>query len=126
MVDVKKVVKYAGKDVEVVKKVSSTSKEAQEHLESKDKAKVGNASLDALVAMTQGTKDISTVEKSSYDWDQFKAKNNVGEELEEANRKNGYLQKQDFLNRVDQRQFELEKAQRERERVKRMASAKKK
>lgn len=31
-----------------------------------------------------------------------------------------YLEKQDFLNRVDHRQFELEKSQREAERVKRM------
>ena len=85
-------------------------------------------SLDTLVHSLESKKTISTIDKSSYDWDQFKEKEGIKEEVEKA-KKNGldidvalirrYLDKQEFLSRVDLRQFEKERAQRERERIQR-------
>lgn len=53
---------------------------------------------------------LSTLEKSKLDWDKFKRDENIGDELKSYNMgKNGYLDRQDFLQRADLRQFELEK-----------------
>ncbi|MCJ8733380.1 hypothetical protein PDJAM_G00222610 [Pangasius djambal] len=53
---------------------------------------------------------MSTLEKSKLDWDTFKAEEGITEELAIHNRgKEGYVERKNFLERVDQRQFELEK-----------------
>ncbi|GLV33996.1 yeti [Carabus blaptoides fortunei] len=53
---------------------------------------------------------ISTLEKSKLDWDRFKQDENIVDELSAHNKgRHGYLERQDFLQRADQRQFELEK-----------------
>ncbi|XP_016839719.1 craniofacial development protein 1 [Nasonia vitripennis] len=62
-----------------------------------------------LGSLNKKTK-LSTLEKSKLDWNQFKEENNLKEEINTFNRgKNGYLEKQDFLQRADSRQFEIEK-----------------
>ena len=54
------------------------------------------------------------MDKTSLDWDTFKDQNQLKEDLEEkVQGKNAHLIKQDFLTRVDLRQFEKEKAQRD-------------
>ncbi|EQC35575.1 hypothetical protein SDRG_06864 [Saprolegnia diclina VS20] len=68
--------------------------------------------LDAIVDALQQPKKVSTIEKSSMDWDSFKEKEGIVDELEQYT-KDGYLEKKDFLHRVDLRKFELEKAERE-------------
>ncbi|KAL7307925.1 hypothetical protein TKK_0000018 [Trichogramma kaykai] len=56
---------------------------------------------------------INTLEQSKLQWDKFKEENDLKEELTTYNRgKNGYLEKQDFLQRIDSRQFEMEKEMR--------------
>ena len=64
---------------------------------------------------------MSTVQKTSNDWESFKESDKqLQDELEKnAQGKDAFLVKQDFLNRVDQRKFELEKDERDRERAKR-------
>lgn len=53
---------------------------------------------------------ISTLEKSKLDWDNFKKQENIEEEINTHNKgKDGYLERQDFLQRADLRQFEIEK-----------------
>ena len=65
---------------------------------------------------------ISTIAKSAADWDQFKDKTGLGDKLEEqATSNTAYLNKKDFLDRVDHRTFEVEKKERDRERQKRGA-----
>lgn len=122
-VTLEKTVKYAGKDLRVTKVVDANSAEATaaaaEAKEQSAKRVAPESKLDDVLVALQQPKSISTVEKSSYDWDKFKNENKLNDELAEAT-KTGYLEKQDFLNRVDHRQFELEKQQREVERVKRM------
>ena len=68
----------------------------------------------------KGPNTVSTVEKTSFDWENYKNEHGITEDVEKYT-KNGYLTKQDFLNRVDLRQFEMEKKERERQRTKRDA-----
>lgn len=74
--------------------------------------------VDNLLAELAKPDKISVTAKTAADWDLFKAKNTDFEEkLESTARGNeAYLVKKDFLGRVDQRQFEIEKLERERER----------
>ena len=52
------------------------------------------------------------MEKSRLDWDQFKSsKDGLKAELDQY-KKNGYLDKQDFLQNADWRQYEVEREQR--------------
>ena len=93
----KHIVKFAGEKIEYIHKIrvlcrisggTSTSQE-----------------LDTLVKSVESKKSLTTIDKSSYDWDKYKEKEGIKEEVEEA-KKNGYIEKQEFLLRVDQRQFE--------------------
>ncbi|XP_032892178.1 craniofacial development protein 1 isoform X2 [Amblyraja radiata] len=53
---------------------------------------------------------MSTLEKSKIDWEAFKEKEGIGDELAIYNRgKEGYIERKAFLDRVDHRQFELER-----------------
>ncbi|CAB03080.2 Craniofacial development protein 1 [Caenorhabditis elegans] len=66
--------------------------------------------LDAAKSLSKRSK-ISVLEKSDRDWKDFTTQNNLKEDLESHNRgKGGYLNKMDFLNRADNRQFEKERA----------------
>lgn len=70
-----------------------------------------------MVAATNDPKSISTIEKSAFDWDQYKAKEGLNDELKQYT-KDGYLEKQDFLMRVDAREFQNEKEERDKKRRK--------
>ncbi|KAL1465207.1 hypothetical protein WDU94_004795 [Cyamophila willieti] len=53
---------------------------------------------------------LSVLEKSKLDWNQYKQSEGLEEKLSTFNKgKDGYLEKQDFLQRADLRQFEQEK-----------------
>lgn len=53
---------------------------------------------------------ISVLEKTSLDWKTFKNSEGIDEQLQTHNKgKDGYLERQDFLQRTDVRQFEIEK-----------------
>merc|ERR1719343_1888751 len=84
---------------------------------------VPTSNLDNVLSKIAGKKQLNTVEKSSNDWEGFKEPDKtLQDELERnAQSKNAYLVKKDFLNRVDQRKFELEKIERDRERSRRAA-----
>lgn len=57
---------------------------------------------------------LTVLERSKQDWDSFKSSHGLNEELRSFNRgKEGYLEKQDFLERTDLRQFEIEKGMRQ-------------
>lgn len=95
-------------DCNLKKPISSTlSKNFPTSVNSKSAAKGGLAS----VLNKLGKKDkLSTLEKSKLDWNKFKQNEGIDEEIKTFNRgKDGYLEKQDFLQRTDLRQFEIEK-----------------
>ncbi|XP_039359723.1 craniofacial development protein 1 isoform X2 [Mauremys mutica] len=53
---------------------------------------------------------MSTLEKSKLDWENFKEEEGIGEDLAIYNRgKEGYIDRKAFLERVDHRQFEIER-----------------
>lgn len=54
---------------------------------------------------------ISVLDKSKLDWNTFKSSEGIDEELQTFNKgRDGYLERQDFLDRTDVRQFEIEKS----------------
>ncbi|TYZ59887.1 hypothetical protein PybrP1_009200 [[Pythium] brassicae (nom. inval.)] len=100
---VQQVVKFAGVEYSVTTRASRPAKAA------------GSSGVDHVLASLDGPKKVSTIEKSSLDWDQFKEAEGIEDELRQYT-KNGYLEKQDFLTRVDRNQFEREKAERDKKR----------
>ncbi len=69
-------------------------------------------------------KKLSAMSKSHVDWEAFKDKEGLQDELRLAvNAGNSYLDREDFLQRADVRQFELERDVREQERQRRQAAA---
>jgi hypothetical protein len=110
------VVKFAGKEMTL-----TTTKKTATKSNTKKK-QIG--ALDTMLDCIKDPKRINTVEKSSYDWDKYKAENKLDEEFEKQ-AQNGYVNRKEFLNRVDWRRFASEKEIRDRERAKRMQSEKK-
>jgi len=84
------------------------------------KRKLESGMNQLLQELDDGPSKLTTVAKTSSDWDSFKTQTGVEEELEaKAQGKEAYLQRQDFLTRVDRRKFVGEKQEREDERRKR-------
>lgn len=133
-VTITKVFDFAGEEVRVNKEVSADSREAKSYMkkesaaqeeEDGDKEQSSPASefppgpsakrppgLSGLLGRFGGKKPkMSTLEKSKMDWDAFKSEEGITEELAIHNRgREGYVERKNFLERVDHRQFELEKA----------------
>mmetsp|Transcript_19718 Transcript_19718/g.30403 ORF Transcript_19718/g.30403 Transcript_19718/m.30403 type:complete len:269 (+) Transcript_19718:151-957(+) len=113
--------RFAGKDITVQKVVDpassskmATAATATEIKEKQDPKK----GIDHVLDQLNGPAKLTTVAKTSSDWDTFKEKEGVEEELEKkAQGKDAYLVKKDFLDRVDQRRFEHEKVARDKERA---------
>ena len=60
---------------------------------------------------------LGCLDKSQLDWNSYVKENNIREELSTHNKgKDGYVEKLEFLERADVRQFEQEKALREKTR----------
>ena len=79
----------------------------------------GGGGVDKLLQKLSKDNKVSTAAKTSADWDQFKDASGLGNKIEEhAESKDAYLKRQDFLQRVDHRKFELERQGREKERFK--------
>ena len=98
-------VQFAGEIIEIAKEVPSNTKLIKETPSITQPKKKGN--LDSLLAGLK-PKKISTTQKSALDWEKFKKQEGIQEELSK-HAKDGYLQKQAFLQRTDLRQFERER-----------------
>lgn len=68
--------------------------------------------LSGLTSQLSGKKPkLSTLEKSKLDWDRFKNDEGIAEDLKSFNQgKQGFLERQAFLERADVKQFEIEKS----------------
>ena len=74
--------------------------------------------IDAVLSKINGPKKFTTIDKTNVDWETFKDKTGMEEELrKKAEGKDAYLVKKDFLNRVDVRRFEQEKDDRNKKRA---------
>ncbi|XP_035012950.1 craniofacial development protein 1 [Hippoglossus stenolepis] len=133
-VTITKVFDFAGEEVRVNKVVSANSREGKSYLKSQNAEPEENgeedtnsspgqqplpgtsakrpASMSSLLSRIGGKKQkMSTLEKSKMDWDAFKSEEGITEELAIHNRgREGFVERKNFLERVDHRQFELEKA----------------
>lgn len=130
---VTKVFDFAGEEVRVKKEVSADSREAKSYLKSQNTKQEEDgdeemssarlpplpgpsakrpAGMTGILNRIGGKKQkMSTLEKSKMDWDAFKSEEGITEELAIHNRgREGYVERKNFLERVDHRQFELEKA----------------
>lgn len=77
----------------------------------------GAGGLSSVLGQISKKNKLSVLEKTQLDWNKFKRDEGIEEDLQTHNRgKEGYLEKQDFLQRADLRQFELEKAMRSKSR----------
>lgn len=129
-VKITKVFEFAGEEVKIEKEVPVDSLEARLSLSSAENSTKAEDSSSASRASGRGRgtrrgglggissvlsqigkkAKISTLEKSKLDWDSYKKQENLEEEITTFNKgKDGYLEKQDFLQRADLRQFEIEK-----------------
>ncbi|EDW72097.1 uncharacterized protein Dwil_GK10760 [Drosophila willistoni] len=104
------VLDFAGEQVTVQKTVSSSSaKENQKQL-APGKRPANGGGLGSFLNTLGKKKKMSVLEKSQLDWKTFKKDEGIDEELRTHNMgKDGYLERQDFLQRTDLRQFEIEK-----------------
>lgn len=129
-VKITKVFEFAGEEVKVEKEVSVDSAEARLSLSAAENStkspesasaankergkggirRAGLGGISSVLGQIGKKAKISTLEKSKLDWDNFKKQENIEEEINTHNRgKDGYLERQDFLQRADLRQFEIEK-----------------
>lgn len=120
---------FAGEEVRIEKEVDASSAEARMLSKgtpetSKSKKTGGLSGIGNVLSQLGKKQKISTLEKTKLDWDRFKKDENIEEEIQTYNKgKDGYLERQDFLERADLRTFEIEKNIRNVERSKRFNSA---
>lgn len=68
------------------------------------------AGLSSVLGQIGKKAKVSTLEKTKLDWNNFKKSEGIDEQLTTHNKgKEGYLERQDFFQRTDLRQFEIEK-----------------
>jgi len=118
-VEITKVFDFAGEVVKVSKQVSADSKEAAKFLsgEATSSSTKRSGGLAGVVGNITKKPKMGCLDKSKLDWNQFVQENNIREELRTHNKgKDGYVEKLEFLERADLRQFEQEKALREKTR----------
>ncbi|XP_055625532.1 craniofacial development protein 1 [Toxorhynchites rutilus septentrionalis] len=123
---VTKIFEFAGEAVEVIAKddpsIVNSSKPGLAAVSSNAnngprKPMLGRSSAGGLGSVLSqiGKKNkLSTLEKTKLDWNSFKRNEGIDEELKTHNKgKEGFLERKDFLQRADLRQFEIEKAMRQ-------------
>lgn len=129
-ITVTKVYDFAGEAVKVTKEIDVNSKEGMAELKKQQETvatpsketdnivttsssgiKRPGVGLGGVLAKINKKQKIGTLEKSKLDWEEFKQKEGINEELKIHNRgKQSYIERMNFLQRTDQRQFELEKS----------------
>ncbi|KAG4067747.1 hypothetical protein HA402_005519 [Bradysia odoriphaga] len=117
---------FAGEKVEITKEIEeTTTSTTNEKADGKSSGpsngagrrppavglkRAGGGIGSVLGQLTKKNK-ISVLDKSKHDWDSFKRNAGIDEQLQTHNRgRDGYLDRQDFLDRTDVRQFEIEKS----------------
>lgn len=110
---------FAGEKVEIQKEVTVDDDKPAETEKAKAKPAVslpfnrprsGGGGLSSVLGQIGKKNKLSVLEKSKLDWTGFKKNEGIDEELQTFNKgRDGYLERQDFLQRTDLRQFEIEK-----------------
>lgn len=114
-------IKFAGQTMEIQKSVVMVGNDDQTQPQQQETA--ANSSnkatgIDAVLSQIKGPQKFTTIDKTNVDWENFKDKAGLEEELKKkAQGKDAYLVKKDFLNRVDVRRFEQEREERNKKRA---------
>jgi len=108
------------KRVDVSKGASRTGQNSSQANSSAPKRTARRAGgVDSVLKGLEAKKS-TVVAKTSDDWEKFKDQTGLSANLEsQADSKRAYLKKQAFLNRVDHREFEIEKKERDSKRAQR-------
>lgn len=126
-ISITKTYDFAGEAVEVTKKVDKDSKEGKQFLKQEKRQEsdtlansdnVNKRGLSSIMGVISGKKPkLGCLDKSQMDWNKFVSEEGIKEELQTHNKgKEGYVEKQLFLDRADYRRFEIEKEAREKTR----------
>lgn len=113
----KEIFEFAGETIEFTSKsVAAPSEEAKSPNTAASKAVAGikrpsvGGGLSSMLNQLTKKNKLSVLEKTKLDWDGFKDDQGISEELQTHNRgRDGFLERRDFLERTDLRQFEIEK-----------------
>lgn len=123
---------FAGEKVEIQKEIrvsdeastNSAEKKPQDSAVGKVGAKASpipplnrprpSGGLSSVLGQLGKKNKLSVLEKTKLDWTGFKRNEGIDEELQTHNKgRDGFLERQDFLQRTDLRQFEIEKSMRQ-------------
>lgn len=125
---------FAGEKVEVQKEVTASEEKKEQSSEVSNSSKAsatasnsakaspiasfnrrsGGSGLNSVLGQIGKKNKLSILEKTKLDWSGFKRNEGIDEELQTHNKgRDGYLERQDFLQRTDLRQFEIEKNMRQ-------------
>lgn len=102
--------KFAGQEI-AIERTLKVGESTSSSSSSSSQVSAPVTALDKALDVLKGPKIVSTVAKSSYDWENFKEKEGIEDDLAVAT-KEGYLTRKDFLERCDYRSFELEREER--------------
>uniref|UniRef100_A0A0K8T9N8 Craniofacial development protein 1 n=1 Tax=Lygus hesperus TaxID=30085 RepID=A0A0K8T9N8_LYGHE len=106
---------FAGEKVEVEREVVTSS--VSSPIPGTGAVVKASSGISGILGQLGKKGKLSTLEKSKLDWDKFKKQEGIDQEIGTFNKgKNGFLEKQDFLQRTDLRQFEIEKEMRNKRR----------
>lgn len=123
---VRRVKEFAGEKIEVTEEVERGSAE-ERRLRAARALASGTSNLKGLLSEFGKSNKLSTIAKSRLDWEKSKHDEGDAEELERFRKGGGsFVDRQAFLASVDQRRFEIERAERNRvrEAQKRKAASK--
>jgi len=113
-VEVKEQIRFAGQMMEIKRTVEQKDNNSQSLQTNNEAKQVG---IDAVLSKIKGPQKFTTIDKTNVDWENFKDKTGMEEELKKkAEGNDAYLVKKDFLNRVDTRRFEQERDDRNKKR----------
>jgi len=123
-IEITKIFDFAGEEIKVTKHVEADSTEAQKYLKKKEEEETKAAcpskrpgGLASVVGSIAKKPKMGCLDKSKMDWNEFVEDHGIKEELQTFNKgKDGFVEKQMFLERADLRRFEVEKALREKTR----------
>ncbi|KAM3966220.1 craniofacial development protein 1-like [Aphomia sociella] len=112
----RRIFEFAGETIVVENNVikekvkTSESPASASKLEGPSSHSRGSGGLSGLLNNLNKTSKLSTLEKSKLDWLTYKKEEGIEDEIERHNKgKAGYLERQDFLERADVRQYEIER-----------------
>lgn len=108
---VKEIFEFAGERIEVEKSIEAPIESSSTvKLESPEVRRPRVGGLSSVLGQIGKKNKLSILEKTKLDWTGFKRTEGIDEELQIHNKgRGGFLERQDFLQRTDLRQFEIEK-----------------